>query len=133
MPAEMPAGASTAVTVRVMNRGAQAWPAFNGYGKLSAQRLVVVVVRWLDGGQPVSGAGDVLRLPHNLAPGESVSIPLRLIAPTRPGQYEVEIRPAQSLDAARGITSDDPWHAPVRVQRGDRPHSKDYTPKKSTV
>jgi hypothetical protein len=106
-PTRMAAGAQTETTIRLTNRSAKAWPAFSGEGRISVRYLVLVVARWLSGGQPVPGAGEVLRLPTNLAPGETLSMDLPLTAPQRPGDYEVEVRVTQAVDARRGVTGPD--------------------------
>jgi hypothetical protein len=103
-------------TVRITNGSDVGWPAFNGEGTISARYLVFVLVRWFAGGAPLPGVGDVVLLPENLSPGESLQMPLRLEAPSRPGDYEVEIRVSQAIDGRHGVVGPDALRRPVRVE-----------------
>ncbi|MEO8602129.1 MAG: hypothetical protein ABI629_06100 [bacterium] len=115
-PDRVPAGATLPASVRITNRGTQAWPVFNGTGVISARWLVYLMVRWFDAGRPVAGVGDVLLLPRNLAPGESLTMPLALLVPSRPRQYALELRITQAIDGTRGVVSNDALRIPVRVE-----------------
>ena len=63
------------------------------------------------------GVGDVLRLPSNVSPGETLDLDFDLVAPSRPGNYEVEIRVSQAVDGTRGVPSPSGFRFPVRVER----------------
>ncbi len=115
-PTRMRAAAPGEILVRVSNRGAKAWPAFSGDGHISVRYLTLLVVRWFAGGQPVAGAGDVLRMPSNLMPGESLEMAVPLVAPARAGTYQVELRVTQALDGRHGISSADAARFPVTVE-----------------
>jgi hypothetical protein len=93
----------------------KSWPAFSGEGRISARYLILVVVRWFANGQALAGVGDVLRLPSNLAPDETIELEVPLVAPERPGTYEVEIRITQAIDARRGTTGTDAHRFKVAV------------------
>jgi hypothetical protein len=116
LPSTLPVGGAAAVTLRVTNDSDVGWPAFNGEGTISARYLVFVLVRWLAAGVPVPGAGDVVLLPENLSPGESLELRLRLEAPSRPGDYEVEIRVSQAIDGQHGVIGPAALRRPVRVE-----------------
>jgi hypothetical protein len=116
LPAAMPRAATVPVAVRIVNNGAQAWPAFNGEGVISARYLVYLMVRWFDGEHALAGVGDVLPLPQNLAPGEAVTMEVPLAVPTAPGRYTVELRVTQALDGRRGVVGPDALRRDVRVE-----------------
>ncbi len=115
VPTLLPAGAPASVRVAVTNRAAQAWPAFTGEA-FSDRYLVFVLARWFAADVPVAGAGDVVRLPTNLAPGETDEVRLSLVAPLAPGAYEIELRVTQAIDGARGVVGPGAVRVPVRVQ-----------------
>ncbi|MBX3023869.1 hypothetical protein KF840_03065 [bacterium] len=115
LPARMTVGGSVEATVRITNGSDVGWPAFNGEGTISARYLVFLLVRWFAGGAPVPGVGDVVLLPENLSPGESAEMRVRLEAPPRPGDYELELRVSQSIDGRRGVVGPDALRQPVRV------------------
>jgi hypothetical protein len=114
-PTRLKAGARTEATVHLTNRSTKSWPAFSGEGRISVRHLVLVVARWFYDGQPVPGAGELLRLPTNLAPGETMTMNVPLTAPQRPGGYEVEIRVSQAIDARRGVTGPDVYRFGVVI------------------
>lgn len=114
-PAKVKAGSQIETTIRLTNRSEKSWPAFSGEGRISVRYLVLVVARWFDGGRPVPGAGEVLRLPSNLAPGETMSMEVPLTAPSHPGDYAVEVRVTQAIDARRGVTGPDAYTFEVVV------------------
>ncbi|HEX7409821.1 MAG TPA: hypothetical protein VF515_19505 [Candidatus Binatia bacterium] len=112
-PARLRHGGSQPVVASITNRGTQAWPTFSF--DYTNRGIVFLVVRWLASGRPVSGVGDVVKLPKNVCPGEVVQVPFQLTAPPQPGQYEVELRVAQVLNAAGGLSSDDTYRFPLAV------------------
>jgi hypothetical protein len=90
------------VVAVITNQGPQAWPAFAA--DYYVRDIVFLLVRWLANGEMVSGAGDVVRLPKNVCPGEMVQIPLRLTAPAQRGRYEVELRAVQAVNSGVGAS-----------------------------
>jgi hypothetical protein len=116
VPGELPAGGARRARVRLVNRGAVAWPAFSGEGAINSRNLVFLLVRWYAGGEQVADAGDVVLLPENVAPGESIQMGFRLQAPARPGDYELELRVTQAVDGRRGVIGPDALRLPVRVR-----------------
>ena len=112
-PTTLPTGGTTSIEASITNRGAQSWPAFAG--DLRVRYLVFLIVRWFAEEQPLAGVGDVLWLPQNLAPGDSLKMSVPLQAPSAPGHYEVELRITQALDGSRGISSSDAYRFPVTV------------------
>ncbi|MDX2166381.1 MAG: hypothetical protein SF182_04935 [Deltaproteobacteria bacterium] len=114
LPETVPAGSRMRLTARIVNGGAQAWPAFNGEGVISARNLVYLMVRWFDGERMVDG--DVLPLPENLAPGEALDMALPLAAPKQPGIYTLEVRVTQALDGRRGVIGPDALRREIRIE-----------------
>jgi hypothetical protein len=115
-PAQMRPGERRELGVKVRNDGAVPWPAFNGERRISVRFLVVVMERWFERGAMVPGVGDVLRLPANVSPGETAELRFSLVAPQRPGSYEVEIRVSQAVDGMRGVPSPSAYRFPVSVR-----------------
>jgi len=109
-------GSTRDVVVRVTNRSDKPWPSFSGDGRIYVRRLVVLVARWLADGQPLAEMGDVVRLPSNVAPGDTAEVPLRLTAPPRPGAYEIDVHVSQALDGAHGVVGPNGLKFPLRVE-----------------
>jgi MFS family permease len=116
-PRAMRTGEERRLAVKVTNQSNVAWPAFSGERRISARYLVVVMERWFVGDMMLRGVGDVLRLPSNVSPGETLDLDFDLVAPSRPGNYEVEIRVSQAVDGTRGVPSPSGFRFPVRVGR----------------
>lgn len=116
LPSEVQRGGTATGVAEVTNRSSTAWPAFSGEGAISARYLVFVLVRWLLHGHALNGVGDVVALPVNVSPGETVEVPLSLTAPAVAGDFELELRVAQALDGAHGLISQDALSVPVRVR-----------------
>jgi hypothetical protein len=74
--------------------------------------------RWFVGDTMLPGVGDVLRLPVNVSPGETIHLDFDLVAPNRAGNYEVEVRVSQAVDGMRGVPSPSGFRFPVRVEAG---------------
>ncbi len=113
-PSQMLRGGRTAAFAEITNHGGLAWPAFSGDFKV--RNVVMLIVRWLAAGEPLPGAGDVLALPENLPPGESLQMDIPLVAPARAGDYEVELRIVQALDGTRGVSTENPYRFRVAVR-----------------
>ncbi len=107
VPQTMRPGETRRVYAEVSNRGNAAWPMFSGKAMLDIRHLVFLVQSWRVGGRQISGIGEVVLLPENVAPGESVRIEMPLAAPPRPGVYDVEFRITQAIDGFRGVPSPD--------------------------
>jgi hypothetical protein len=133
-PARLKVGSQAKTSIRLSTQSAKSWPACSGEGRISVRDLVLVVVRWFDRGKPVRGVGEVLRLPSNLAPGETMSMDVPLTAPLRPGDYEVEVRVTHAIDARRGVTGPDAYRFEVVVDRGltATSRTKDFSPRPAT-
>ena len=114
-PRAMRPGETRSLAVKVTNDANVAWPAFSGERRISVRYLVVVMERWFQGDAMVPGVGDVLRLPVNVSPGETIALDFDLVAPSRPGNYEVEIRVSQAVDGIRGVPSPTGVRFPVKV------------------
>lgn len=115
-PAEMRPGEEKIIEVQVTNRAQKAWPAFSGEGRISIKNLVLLVLRWEQDGRPLPGVGDVLRLPSNVSPGETLRLPVKLVAPARPGTYEADLRLSQAVDRIQGLYGTDALRFPVVVR-----------------
>jgi hypothetical protein len=116
----VPETADRASTVRgvaaITNRSQVAWPAFSGEGAIGGRHLVFVLVRWLADGRAVPGIGDVLPVPENVSPGETVDVPFSLQVPGMPGAFEIEFRVTQAVDRLHGKISQDAQRVRVRVR-----------------
>ena len=116
LPGEVRRGATAAGVVSITNRGGAAWPAFTGEGAIGARYQMFLLARWLSHGRPLDGAGDVVALPRNLAPGEAVEVPLALAVPAMAGDFELELRVSQALDGVHGLIGADALRVPVRIE-----------------
>jgi hypothetical protein len=117
LPTQLPPGGTASGVVEVTNRSAVAWPAFNGDGVINSRNLMFLLVRWLANGRPLEGVGDVVPLPLNVSPGETVEVPVSVTAPSVPGDFELELRVSQAVDRRRGRTGQDALRLVVRVRR----------------
>ena len=115
-PAAVEAGAVVSGTVEITNRSTVGWPAFSGDGIISARYLVFLLARWMHHGTPLPGAGDVLPLPSNLAPGETASIHVSLPAPAVTGDLKLELRMTQAIDRQSGLVGHDALKVPISVR-----------------
>jgi hypothetical protein len=109
-------GASVPTLVKITNLGQAAWPAFSGEGVISARYLTFLLVRWFADGQLTPGAGDVVLLPENVTPGETIKMRVALVAPASPGRYELDLRVTQAIDGVRGVVGADALRVPVTVE-----------------
>jgi hypothetical protein len=116
VPAVVRPGERIHAVATLANRSDTAWPAFSGEGVMNARNLVFLLVRWLDHGSAVAGAGDVIPLPEDLAPGERVEIPVAITAPRARGPLQLELRVTQAVDGTHGLVSDDTTRVPVRIE-----------------
>jgi hypothetical protein len=116
LPAEMRRDGTATGVAEITNLGNAAWPVFSGEGVMSSSNLVFLLVRWLAHGQPLNGAGDVVLLPRNLSPGETVEVPLSLAAPPVSGDLELELRVTQALDGAHGSVGREALRLTIRVR-----------------
>jgi hypothetical protein len=112
----MRAGETREVILRVTNRGDKPWPSFSGYGRIYTRYLVVVVARWLEDGKPMAAMGDTVRLPANVAPGETAEVPVRLTAPLHAATYEIDVHVVQALDGEKGVMGPRSITFPMRVE-----------------
>ena len=88
LPQPQRPGAPLRVTPIVRNDGDAVWPALGVW----PDGLVVVDVRWADdGGARVGPAVRRLRLPRDLAPGESAAVEAFLSTPRRAGTHRLEV------------------------------------------
>jgi hypothetical protein len=116
LPAAVRRGTNATGVVEITNRGNAAWPAFSGDGVISSRYLVFLLARWFQQGQLLEGAGDVLPLPKNLPPGETVSMPFSVAVPSVAGDLELELRVTQAVDRAHGLISQDALRVLVKVE-----------------
>lgn len=113
-PARFEPGVPVNLTVRLRNDGDHTWPVFTG--DQTVRYTVFLVVQWYRDGAPLPGIGDVLRLPRNVVPGETVDVEVPLQVPEQPGAYQVELRVTQAVDGTRGIAADDHLRIAARVE-----------------
>jgi hypothetical protein len=88
--------------VTVENRGTHTWPGFDP----DRRGLVGVAYRWRREGTTLPGIVTT-RLAHDLEPGESLRLPFSVVAPDRPGRWELVLTLRQHggpwFDEAAGI------------------------------
>lgn len=105
VPSLLTAGSETALTVRVVNRGVEMWPAV---GDTGGQYRVALSYHWLDDAGRRLGAYPLERglLPRDLAPGEGAETVVRVQAPPVPGDYRLLLTAVQDgvtwFDEANG-------------------------------
>jgi hypothetical protein len=109
LPARLQRGAPLRVTPAVRNAGESLWPGLGVW----PDGLVVADVLWtkMDGGLVGPPAGG-LRLPRDVAPGETVTLEAYLGVPREAGTYRLEVRLRQ---VDRGAQQSDPASLTVVV------------------
>jgi hypothetical protein len=94
---EFRAGVKAQVVVELENAGSATWRSLPGAG-------IFLAYHWLDlRGNAIVWAGTFVVLPHAVAPGERLSIPIGTRAPTPPGRYRLAI---DLVDEGRAWFSD---------------------------
>jgi hypothetical protein len=82
---EFRAGEKAQVVVEMENAGSATWRSLPGAG-------IFLSYHWLDlRGNAIVWAGTFVVLPHPVAPGERLAIPIATRAPTPPGRYRLAI------------------------------------------
>jgi hypothetical protein len=90
IPSEMQAGRSYTVTLTIKNPTSATWPA----GGTARPGSVDVAYHWLpaQGDKPVVFEGERTGLPHDIAPGESITLSnVLVVAPPSPGSYRLQM------------------------------------------
>lgn len=94
-PATIKAGEKVPLQVRVKNDGPAVWPAI---GQPDHKYQVNLGNHWYDRNEkPLVNDDARSHLPHDIQPGEEVTIPLRVSAPATPGEYILELDMVQEL------------------------------------
>lgn len=101
-----------ALHLRVINRGALAWPAFSDFAYLQ----VWITYRWWSRDAVVQGEGGFIPLPRNVGPQESIALNAEIEAPTRPGEYQLELIVTQAVDPTKGRSGGAALRVPVQVE-----------------
>ena len=87
------------VDVLVENTSAATWPALT----IRRDRVVTFAYRWLDGsGMPLTGDIPTNRIPFDLAPGESLRVPVSVVASDFTGPCQLVIGLQQDGSWFRG-------------------------------
>ena len=91
-PTKLRAGQMQIIEVRVKNASPTAWPAL---GADDARFAITLRNRWLEGGgsedKVVNDIDGGASLPNDLGPGAEATIPLKITAPKKPGDYVLEL------------------------------------------
>jgi hypothetical protein len=96
------AGAPLRFRPLVRNEGDAVWPGLGVW----PDGLVVVDVRWLnDAGAAAGGEVRALRLPRDLAPGESAVVEAILTTPRQAGSYRLEVVVRQAGQEAESVAA----------------------------
>jgi hypothetical protein len=90
LPAALPAGTTTTISVLMRNVSAATWPAV---GEPGTDRYAVMLRnRWLSADGTVVNAQDGRsRLHYDLEPGDTAGLHLKVTTPETPGQYVLEL------------------------------------------
>lgn len=114
VPSRLARGVATQMTVHVRNDGMHPWPVFTG--DQTVRYTVFLLVQWYRNGAALGGAGDVLRLPQNVMPGDTVTIDVPLQVPAESGAYQIALQVAQAFDGTKGIADKTPMTIAVQVE-----------------
>jgi hypothetical protein len=89
IPAQVTAREEFEVTGSLENRSSGTWPA-------EGPTRVRLSYHWLDGsGEVYEREGQRSPLPHDVAPGQQVSVVQQVLAPDRPGYYSLALDPVR--------------------------------------
>jgi hypothetical protein len=94
--------------VTVKNVSKESWPA-------SGEKPVRVSYRWVDQTGKVLGPGLRTPLPHDVAPGESISLAAKIRGPAEAGEYTLRLTLMQERVAWFGARGAQPLKIPVTV------------------
>lgn len=121
MPATLPAGTTTTISVVVKNVSGAIWPAVGEPG--TDHYAVVLRNRWLRADGSVAKDDDGRgRFPYDLEPGDTAGVQLKVTAPEAPGRYVLELDVVQEQVARFGDKGSErlKWDVIVGPPRGDR-------------
>jgi hypothetical protein len=108
------AGEKLEIRVRVRNDGDTMWA---GCERSAGRFHVSLGSHWLnEAGQVTSEAEGRTPLPADLAPGQEMDLRFALSAPSRPGEYVLELDMLQEGVSWFALKGSPTWRAPVRVQ-----------------
>lgn len=94
-PSVIKPGEKVPLQVKVKNDGPVAWPAV---GQPDHKYQVNLGNHWYDANEKALVNDDARSgLPHDVQPGEEVTLPLRVTAPTAPGDYILELDMVQEF------------------------------------
>jgi hypothetical protein len=110
------AGLASRVRLEVTNRGDEAWP---GLAPLVAG-VTAIRHRWRAAGEAAPAAWQRTPLLCDLAPGESCDVVVPVLAPSAPGDYELELTVGQEGGAAFALEPGGPLSLAVRVAAPSR-------------
>ena len=99
IPSEMKAGETQKVAVTIKNTSSVTWPSASSIG--TDDYSVRVSYHWLPakGDDPLVYDGLRTNLPHDVAPGESVTLDnVNVEAPKQPGSYRLQLARIESQD-----------------------------------
>ncbi len=99
-PVVLETGASETVHVEVQNLGDVTWPALGDPAAGDGRARINLANHWLDGDGNMVVHDDVRNhLPHDVEPGQTVTIPITVRAPGAPGSYFLELDMVQEYVA----------------------------------
>ncbi len=109
-PANAQPGTQLSANIRLRNAGAFPLSSRTAHG-------IVLAGRWLAAGQPARAAGPSARFPIDLVPGRSISLPVTVEIPDRPGPHVLRI--GLAMDGGDEFVGDT-LDIPVEARGGPR-------------
>jgi hypothetical protein len=113
-PPVIKAGEKTTIEVKVKNDSASPWPAL---GQPDHKYQVNLGNHWYDAQEKLLTNDDARGfLPHDLKPGEEITIPLKVTAPAAPGDYTLELDMVQEMIGWFKQKGGQPFRLKVKVE-----------------
>jgi hypothetical protein len=104
IPSPVPAAKEFPVQITVMNTGDKVWPNSGPSDPTGGVGAVRLSYRWWPAGREsmmnlYNGFDARIELPHPVAPGETITVPVAVKAPSQPGDYKLQFDLVQELVA----------------------------------
>src|SRR5450759_1437395 len=91
LPATVARGSKVKITVTVRNASDQTWRDSRTAAAAEPSSAIFLSYRWLrPGGTEVSGYATRFDLPRSVPPDQIVAVPVEIVAPGQPGEYQIQ-------------------------------------------